>query len=447
LGGWWLLRASLIAAAVLALLGGDLSSAKAAVVKRINDGVVAKISYAPNSYVIGNAYPRWTDFVQGPAQFDQGPGNPVGKFYRWGFLVGENFNFCAWIEEGTATGSEETSNRCGSPQQHDTGFFAHTFTNGDYTAPELGDGETAYMNYNNPGCNDWFGYGNVAPWRVPATPTNRLPNPVPGNHQLKRRYVSRDGAWTLVRDPEPPTSSTPLPNWYFIKTTCITRGTPPSPPPPPPPWVPANGDLVQTPDGAIYRLAGGAPLHITDCAPLPGGCTSIHPIPGLTGFADHPADGTLIAAAETSTMYRIAGGAPLTLSDCAALPDKCPTWQWVNAATLWSDTAHLRDHPADGTFLAAAGGAMYRVAGGAPLWIADCGSLNGCAGYVWVNTFTITNDTLHLRDHPADGTLLQGLPSSTYWTINGGRRSPTRPPQPNAIGVNDATLDQFPIQG
>jgi len=41
------------------------------------------ISYAPNSFVIGNAYPSWTDDVQGNPQFESGPGNPKGVSYRW----------------------------------------------------------------------------------------------------------------------------------------------------------------------------------------------------------------------------------------------------------------------------------------------------------------------------------------------------------------------------
>ena len=54
----------------------ELSIAK---VDRINT-----ISYAPNSYVIGNAYPDWTDLIQGGPQFARGPGNVNGASYRWG---------------------------------------------------------------------------------------------------------------------------------------------------------------------------------------------------------------------------------------------------------------------------------------------------------------------------------------------------------------------------
>src|SRR6185312_7791168 len=58
---------------------------------------ITTISYAPNSYVIGNAYPGWTDIVQGAGQESSGPGNPNGADYRWGYLFGEHFDRCAWI--------------------------------------------------------------------------------------------------------------------------------------------------------------------------------------------------------------------------------------------------------------------------------------------------------------------------------------------------------------
>ena len=48
---------------------------------------ITTISYAPNSFVIGNAYGGWTDEIQGTPQFSSGPGNPNGASYRWGFSM------------------------------------------------------------------------------------------------------------------------------------------------------------------------------------------------------------------------------------------------------------------------------------------------------------------------------------------------------------------------
>src|SRR5438046_2248589 len=86
---------------------------------------IATISYAPNSFVIGNAFPGWTDVVQGPPQYSAGPGNPNGASYRWGFIYGENFDRCAWVDDTaiSPTTSVHGSNLCGTPQQIDTPHF------------------------------------------------------------------------------------------------------------------------------------------------------------------------------------------------------------------------------------------------------------------------------------------------------------------------------------
>jgi hypothetical protein len=177
---------------------------------------ITTISYAPNSFVIGNAYPGWTDDVQGDPQFSHGPGNPKGASYRWGFLYGENFDHCAWIDDGASTGSTyEHAWKCGSPQQIDTPYFFATYTNG-MSNHLAGDGSLTYMHYAGSGCTDHHGYGNVAPWRVPATPANPV-GVIPNGRQLRWRYVSKDGEWVLVRD-----ASGVAPNWYFVHRGCVS---------------------------------------------------------------------------------------------------------------------------------------------------------------------------------------------------------------------------------
>lgn len=180
---------------------------------------ITTISYAPNSFVIGNAYPGWTDVIQGPAQFSHGPGNPNGAYYRWGFLYGENFDRCAWLgnNDVTPTTSTHGTNRCGNPQQIDDGYFYGTFTDGIHNQL-AGDGSVTYMHYSGSGCSDQHGYGNVAPWRVPATPANSR-GIVPDGHELRWRYVTRDGNWVLVRDP---TAASGTPNWYFVHRGCVS---------------------------------------------------------------------------------------------------------------------------------------------------------------------------------------------------------------------------------
>ena len=74
------------------------------------------------------------------------------------------------------------------------------------------------MHYAGSGCITTHGYGNVEPWRVPATPGNDV-GVVPDGKLLKWRYVSRDGHWVLVRDPSPPPDA---PNWYFVHRGCVS---------------------------------------------------------------------------------------------------------------------------------------------------------------------------------------------------------------------------------
>jgi hypothetical protein len=196
----------------------DTSTSDDALSKKVITSITT-ISYAPNSYVIGNAYFGWHDDVQGNAQFSKGPGNPDGTSYRWGYLFGENFDHCAWVnsEAADGVGTHESGSKCGSPQQIDTPMFMATYTNGDHNAL-AGDGSDTHMHYAGSGCTDQNGYGNVAPWRVPATPADAV-GEVPDGKLLKWRYVSKDGQWVLVRDPAPPEEQ---PNWYFVHRGCVS---------------------------------------------------------------------------------------------------------------------------------------------------------------------------------------------------------------------------------
>ncbi|GAC1394807.1 MAG: hypothetical protein NVSMB47_04560 [Polyangiales bacterium] len=183
---------------------------------------VYTISYAPNSYVIGNAYPGWTDDVQGAVQWSSGPGNPPpGHPYRWGFIYGPSFDRCAWISNGVLTpgpGAHE-GNRCGAPQQIDTPHFLATYTNGIHNR-KAGDGSATRMNHGGAGCTDVHGYGNVDPWKIPATPYDST-GVVTDGSALYWRYVTRDGNWVLVHDPAHNGSAT-VPNWYFVHRGCVS---------------------------------------------------------------------------------------------------------------------------------------------------------------------------------------------------------------------------------
>jgi hypothetical protein len=194
----------------LAALPG--AAAQAAQIETVNE--IATISYAPNSYIIGNAYSGWTDVIQGPAE---GGGN--GLTYRWGYLYGPRFDACAWIGSGQSTAKQAANDMCGTPQQQDTPYFVATYTNGT-VSPGVSDGSPTTRTS---ATNCATGYGNVEPWRVPAAPGS--PRAVASTDYLLWRYVSRDGNWVMVRDTNtPPTQGNPgatLPNWFFMPRDCL----------------------------------------------------------------------------------------------------------------------------------------------------------------------------------------------------------------------------------
>jgi L,D-peptidoglycan transpeptidase YkuD (ErfK/YbiS/YcfS/YnhG family) len=133
----------------------------------------------------------------------------------------------------------------------------------------------------------------------------------------------------------------------------------------------------------------------------------------IAGTAGVPnfANGSFVRAVDNGRVYRIAGGAPLWLSSC------------VQGCVGLTDTTQsvinrMPAVPTNGTFLRAAEtGRVYRVAGGAPLWLSSC--VAGCAGLVNVNQWTV-NTLDHLRAYPADGTLLRAAENGRVYRAAGG---------------------------
>jgi cell wall-associated NlpC family hydrolase len=210
--------------------------------------------------------------------------------------------------------------------------------------------------------------------------------------------------------------------------------------------VPSNGTLVRDKtSGAIYILAGGAPLYVSSCAAIDGcdGAVDIDPsaVSNLNHLNAVPADGTLLRDKVSGAVYIVAGGAPLYVSSCAAI-DGCSGVVDIDAAAI-STLNHLRATPADGTFIRdKTSGQIWRVAGGAPFAISTCNYLNGCPGSVDVDPYAVTHQN-HLTAAAADGTVVEGLPSGTYWSFSGGRRTAV-PAQAGVTAVDDAGLAAFP---
>jgi hypothetical protein len=153
-------------------------------------------------------------------------------------------------------------------------------------------------------------------------------------------------------------------------------------------------------------------------------------------------DGTFVEVSGSYAVYRIAGGAPLFVSDWSRVGGEQPV---TVISQQQFDT--LCPVPTNGTFLGSSAGGFYRVAGGTPLPVTDWSAFGGPQPYVAIDQWDIdnvNNAAAHLYTPPADGTVLQGLPSNTSWSFKGGYRTPVGA-QSGAVAVNDSSLAPFPI--
>ncbi|MDP9298288.1 MAG: DUF1906 domain-containing protein [Actinomycetota bacterium] len=152
---------------------------------------------------------------------------------------------------------------------------------------------------------------------------------------------------------------------------------------------PAEGSFVRTLSGKKYRIAGGAPFPVHDCAAL-GGCRPIETLSSMRNLARYPADRTVITTADTGRTYVAAGGAALAVDACV------PNARCSRPVALEQTTVE---------------------------------SLGGG----------------HLRRYPKNDTELQGQPSATIWRLRNGCGSP-RSSATGAVGVPDSTIAaMFPV--
>lgn len=200
-----------------------------------------------------------------------------------------------------------------------------------------------------------------------------------------------------------------------------------------------NGEFV-TYDGAVFRIAGGAPLYVSNWADVGGPQPAI----ALTeaqfdALPQYPANGTAVAVGNPGTGhgegYVFAGGAPLPVVNWANVGS--PKWVVVDGAALdtytstpgdpWNAYSHVRQYPASGTAVAAAGWG-YVFAGGAPLAVQDWANVgsppitkvDGAA----LDTYTSSpGDPWHAYSHvlavPAAGTFLTTGAGADYRVAGG----------------------------
>jgi hypothetical protein len=181
---------------------------------------------------------------------------------------------------------------------------------------------------------------------------------------------------------------------------------------------------------------GGAPEWISRCD-YGGGCAGTINVNGgtLTDSAhvrQFPADSTVVGNHDDGGIYRFAGGAPEWISrydyggGCAGAKE-LDAGTFSSLGTQTASLPHMRSLPSDGTLVSNADdGGIYRIAGGAPLWISRCDYGGGCPSVVALDSGTFTHQGTataaqpHLRVIPPDGTLVHNQDDGGTYRFAGG---------------------------
>ncbi len=209
-----------------------------------------------------------------------------------------------------------------------------------------------------------------------------------------------------------------------------------------------NGTFVQVSGTTTYwEIAGGAALYVNDWTDVGGAqpytvitqqqFDSLNPV---------PADGTVFETG-TGAVYIVAGGAPMYVTTPSVFnPPPVPfvVDEW-NIDNLGNPTSHLNVVPANGTFLTTTVGQNYRVVGGAPIAITTWAAFGGVKPSVVIDPWDIANiynPLAHLMYRPSVGSVVQALPSGAYWRF-GPKNRYLIPPSPGAVRVDDQGLIAF----
>lgn len=126
-----------------------------------------------------------------------------------------------------------------------------------------------------------------------------------------------------------------------------------------------------------------------------------------------PTEGSLVS--NNGYVYRIAGGAPLYVSTWDAVGGPQPTLG-LNDAQF----AQLQPYPADGTTVDTQTGAVYVFAGGAPLYVSNWDHIGGSRPSIRVDQAALDQGGNpnppwnHVRHSPADGTAVNTQTGEVY---------------------------------
>jgi len=173
--------------------------------------------------------------------------------------------------------------------------------------------------------------------------------------------------------------------------------------------------------GNVYRIAGGAPIYVSSWDRF-GGSQPAQTLSDaqFSALRTYPADGTFVNGLPSGRVFRFAGGAPEYVSTWNSFGGSQPTIPVDDYALDNPDGSvplnHIRRFPADGTFISnTADGRVYRVAGGAPLYVSTWDHVGGAQATTALDPYEFSNYQ-HLRSAPAD-MFLRGLPSGRVFRV------------------------------
>lgn len=232
--------------------------------------------------------------------------------------------------------------------------------------------------------------------------------------------------------------------------------------------LPADGTfLTATGTGEVYRIVYGTPVYVARWSHFGGVQPSTVVDAAAITNAGHSGvwshlramvpDGNFIVSTGTNEVFKIAGGAPIYVSSWAAVGGS-KVAQRVDQDAItraghagpWS---HLGNQPRNGTYLSVNGStAIYRSAGGAPLYVAGFADLDGNKAAVRIDVQAVNHGGqaghwAHLGFYPGAGTFLTGEPGGRVYRVSGGHATyvpswaPFGGPQPS-VRINQLTIDR-----
>lgn len=234
--------------------------------------------------------------------------------------------------------------------------------------------------------------------------------------------------------------------------------------------VPADGTFLQDGvSGETFVTVGGAPLYISawpNVGGAPAGAavvkvdgTSLAAAGGADRFSHLnrvPADGAFLQDGVTHEAYVIAGGAPIYVTSWANVTPPAAPLPSVDGVTIGAAGAatgrysHLNQVPANGTFVHSKDGTVYRVEGGAPIYVSSWSAFTAgdqALPKTEVDATSLANaggalaHFKHLNAVPVDGTQLFTASGNKY-VVQGGSAVPYTG---SAAFPDVARVDQYAI--